>query len=282
LGVGLAVLGFLLLTYGRSGVLPHLGMLTFYQRVFVLNGFNMLPMPGLGLHVVFYLTFMAAIARGLFGDPEQRLVNRLLLYFGVFGSGALMYYVGRSHHVVLITVFSSWACAFVLLAYALAGELFGRSAPASFLQGLHPRGLLIGLGLLLCICQVKAFPNPVHQIARLRMRGGAPWPNIDPMMQFVRDHARAREKVMIIYPYGHLIAYQANVINVFPFVQGESLILRCQVDQVMDTIKRSEIVRVFGSFEPELAEALARFGFQPTGRVEGGFEMWEPRKDYGM
>jgi hypothetical protein len=276
LAAGLAVLAFVLLTYGRSGRLPQVDMFTFYQRVFVLNGFNMLPMPALGLHVIIYLTFMAAIGRGLFGNPEHRLVNGLLLYFGVFGCGAMMYYVGRSHHLVLISVFSPWACAFLLLAYALGRAILERKEPVGVLHFLHAPALLLGLGLLLCVWQIRSFPNPVHQVARLQMRGAKPWPDIDRIVEFVRAHAACGENVIITYPYGHLIAYEAKVNNVFPFAQGESLILRAQVDRVMEAMGHHGVMRVFGVFEPELADALTRQGFRPSICVES-FSLWERR-----
>ena len=52
-----------LLTLVRAGSLPHLGLLLEFSRLYGVDGWAMLPMPTLGLHLVVYVTFAAALAR---------------------------------------------------------------------------------------------------------------------------------------------------------------------------------------------------------------------------
>ena len=108
-----------LLTLLRAGVLPRLWRLTDYARLYARDGFAMLPIrEPLGLHIVVYLTYVAAIvtatvrsARG----ASNRVLTGMLAWSGIFGLGAGSYFVGRSHPEALIASFSAWAFSLALL-----------------------------------------------------------------------------------------------------------------------------------------------------------------------
>ncbi len=113
------------------GKWPNLAAVTEYQRVFAVMGFNMLRLPESGLHCVMYLTFMVAVLYAVFCGFSQdyldikanhRLSTGMLAYGGVSGFGVMMYYVGRSHPAVLVTVYCAWAFVIALLAYRVISD----------------------------------------------------------------------------------------------------------------------------------------------------------------
>jgi hypothetical protein len=257
--IGLAVLTFAVFTRVRCGSWPHWWMATFYQRAFAVNGYGMLPMPVCGLHWVIYVTFIAAVSRALFDRHVLPLHRGMLFYSGIVGLGALMYFVGRSHHNVLIAIFSAWAFAFITLIMHLRRDMqfgFGarRRLPAAV-------GLLATVGLLCSLAQVRHATCPWHQVQRLRTTGGNQWNQPAAMINFLRAHSRPGERVLISCPYGHLIALEAGVTNVFPFSEPVSLILQKQLDQVLTAMDEAHIDRVFGQFDPEFECALNARGF---------------------
>ncbi len=275
LGVCGAVASYFILTFMRSGQFPNFTVVGQYQSAFAVHGFQMLPMPALGLHWVFYLTFLATLARGLFGPPETRLRNGLLLFAGVFGAGALMYYVGRSHWMVLAAVSPAWAFAFLLLAWSCWEDRSQCVSPLEFLGKLGPIPVLIAFGYWLCLSAAVQAPNPLHQVARLRAAPSADeWIAPAALCDFVRSHAIPGEKVAVLHADGHLIATRAGVINAFPFTHPGSLILRAQLELAMDQLQKEGVQRVFGTPEPEVAEELRRLGFERVGGLPD-FELWE-------
>ena len=50
-----------LLTLARAGALPQLGRLLDSRSLYSVGGWALQPMPALGLHLVLYVTFAAAI-----------------------------------------------------------------------------------------------------------------------------------------------------------------------------------------------------------------------------
>jgi hypothetical protein len=269
LGAGAAVAAFLLLTRLRSGRLPEWRMVTSYQRAFAVNGFGMLPMPTFGLHWVIYLTFMAAIARGLFDGSASRLRRGLCLYSGVFGTGALMYYVGRSHPQVLVMVFPAWALSFVLLAWLGLEDVRARLRARGFLRALTPGAVLLGAGYVSVLATFAERPNVVQQVRRLTAPCGEGQPG-NPLLgdtaalaDCVRAHAAPGEKVGIIAPYGHLVAGETGVVNVFPFSCPGSLIVRSQLSRATQALQASHVLRVFAAgVSPDVALELCRLGFR--------------------
>jgi hypothetical protein len=278
-GGALAMAAFLLLTFVRSGHLPDLRAVTVFQRAFVVNGFNMLPMPPLGLHLVFFLTFMAALARALFA-PGTRLRKGLLLYGGVFGSGALMYYVGRSDPQVLQTLFLTWAFPVLLLAWTCWEELPARiRAPRGWALSAIP-ALLLTAGYVVLAAQVERLPNLRHQVERLTA------PETDEvaprarLVATIRHHAAPGEKVATLHGQGHLAAVEAGVEDVFPYTCEGSLILRRQLDVVLQALARNRVRWVFGHMHPQLAPLLVERGYRSVGVVED-WEVWQRVEDPG-
>jgi len=269
--IGLAVLTFSVFTRLRSGSWPDWWMATFYQRAFAVNGYGMLPMPICGLHWVIYLTFIAAVSRALFDRRVVPLHRGMLLYSGIFGLGALMYFVGRSHHNVLITIFSAWAFAFItLIMHSRPKTRLHSDSPLRVPTALE---VLAILGLLCSLAQVRHATSPWEQIQRLRTTGGNQWDGPAAMINYVRTHSRPGERMVISSPYGHVIALEAGVTNVFPFSEPVSLILRSQIDQVLKAMDQAHVDRVLGSFDSEFENALSARGFVAQADCPG-FSLW--------
>jgi hypothetical protein len=79
---------------------------------------------------------------------------------------------------------------------------------------------------------------------------------------FVREHSKPREKVLVIFPFGHLIAQNAGVQNLYPYAHTESLVVQPQLDELLELIEKQRIHKIFGSIPDELTEALADRAFK--------------------
>jgi len=159
-----------LLTLLRAGSLPQPERFADYARTYAVGGFALMPVPGvLGVHLLLYLTYVAAIAvatvRALRGAPN-RVLTGMLAWAGVFGLGAGMYWVGRSHPDALKHEFAAWALALSLLTIAAVGEL---AAPRLRQTAIGAFVALFGFGV--AACSLAQTPTPWSQIDRL----GAPF-----------------------------------------------------------------------------------------------------------
>ena len=65
------------LTLARSGSLPHLGLIFTYARLFAVGGYNLLPLPRAGVHLVLYATFVATIAVATVRAAPQSLAQAI-------------------------------------------------------------------------------------------------------------------------------------------------------------------------------------------------------------
>jgi len=122
-------LGFLLVyTHIRSGSMPDLGELGFYQSIFYQTGFNMLPMPLLHPWNLVALTYVVALSisacsllkrlRGedLSEDPVKRGWVNMVFFVSVLGVGLFAVYQGRSHNHNLMATF--WSAFFLITLFA--------------------------------------------------------------------------------------------------------------------------------------------------------------------
>ena len=123
-------------------------------------------MPSIGLHLVVYVTFAAAIAvatRARLAASRDALLTAALGWVGIFGLGAGAYFAGRSHPQVLIDLFSAWALALALLGVVVVrAHRCGGRPPAAARRAARARGFGVD-GLL-----ARADPTPWSQIERLR------------------------------------------------------------------------------------------------------------------
>jgi hypothetical protein len=263
------------LTLVRSGSLPDLGLLVRFSRLFAAAGFGLMPMPVLGMHLVVYLTFVAAIGvatvRAIGGDGD-RLMTGMLVWSGVFGLGAGVYYVGRSHPDNLIAIFGMWAFALALLVVVVLRDL---AADPRRLPSLAALACLFGFAV--AACTLAQTPAPWTQLDRLART--APPALAEPLGQaFVDANTNPGESAAILMLMGHKIGENVGVANVSPYTGSYAMPTREQLDETVAALREAGGGKVFFSIEdtmPEVASALRADGFRLGANDEqAGLEMW--------
>jgi hypothetical protein len=264
-----------LLTLVVAGSLPHLSHLFTFPRLWGVGGVTMLPMPTLGFHLVLYATFgaalVAATVRALNGAGQHTL-TAMLAWSAVFGLGASSYFAGRSHPEVLISLFSAWTLALSLLGILVVRALVSRA-------GRRPTVAEVAVlaGLAIAACSLAQTPTPWSQIDRIGTAGppNSPIQRFD-ARQFVAEAGAARrERVLILIPMGHRIAYELGLVNVAPYVSMISMPAVEQLDEALRALRREGGRRVFaylGQVLPEQQQAIQDAGFV---RVRGTDEYAE-------
>ena len=150
-------------------------------------------MPKIGIFLVVYVTFAAAIAAAavrLVRRAEDVVLTAMLAWIGVFGLIAGAYFAGRSHPQVLIDLFSPWALALVLLTIVAVRALAARDwrAPA-------PAELAVLFGFGLAVCSLAQTPAPWSQVARIRDLAPVAIFRQRAAEAFVAEQTRPHEKI---------------------------------------------------------------------------------------
>ncbi len=261
------------LTLARAGSLPHLALLVRFARLFARTGFAMYPMPVLGLHVVVYLTYVAAIGVATvraIGGERDRLLTGMLAWSGVFGLGAGAYFAGRSTPDDLPAMFFPWALALALLTIpALRGI---REASWS-----RPPIAAVGclFGFLAMACSLVQTPTPWEQLHRLQ-RTAAPILAAPAGQRLVAAHTHRGEAVAILNLLGHRIGANLGVTDVSPYSNSESMPTAEQLEETLAALSRAGGDEVFldtAITRAPLLQALAEAGFRRTAS-EGHDELW--------
>jgi hypothetical protein len=273
------------LTLARAGELPDPGLLVRYARVFADAGFGMLPMPALGLHVVIYLTYVAAIgvatvrAIDVARDPDparaasDRALVGALMWIGVFGLGAGAYYAGRSAPGFLTAMFSWWSLALALLVLVALPSLARWRRPGAALPIAQ---VACVFGFCVAACSLAQTPTPWGQIDRLRqhVRGYEA-----PVGQrFVVRHTRPGEATAILILLGHRIAYNLGLDDVAPYTGTLSMPLHEQLDETIARLRAAGGRKVFLTPEhtgPDFQLALGDAGFRLADEdADEAMELW--------
>ena len=258
-GAVAAVSAFLLVA---AGSLPHLGQLTEYSRLYGLDGFGMLPMPGFGFHYAVYVTFAGALVLATVRTLERRrdvLLTGLLCWIGVFGLGAGSYYAGRSHPDVLIDLFSAWSLALALMLVVAVRAI--RARP-SRLPTAAEVAVLVGFGL--AVCSIAQVPPPWSQLRRISASTEEPLLQSPAAEQFVRAHTRPGERVMIVAEFGHRIAYDVGVTNVLPYSNREVILTNERWLFALRTAERDHVHSIFvpTPFQLEVVRRMRAAGYR--------------------
>jgi len=257
----------------RSGSLPHFGWALKFSRLYGVSGWEMLPLPRIGIYFVVYVTFAAAvvvaIVRALRREADVAL-TAALMWSGAFGLLAGAYFAGRSHPQVLIDLFSSWALSVVLLTIVAVRALAARDWRAP-----SPAELAVLFGLGLTICSLAQLPTPWGQVARLR-RTTAPIYERREVARFVAEQTRRGEKVVLLMPLGHRIAYEIHRVDVSPYASMQEIATVQQLRATVAALRREGGRKLFITTEvtfPEQLAFLREAGFQAQVRApdaEGG------------
>ncbi len=270
----LALVSALLLA--RTGSLPQLGLLVRYARIFVVDGFAMLPMePVIGFSTVIYLTHVAAIGvattRAVRRAPD-RLMTGLLAWSGVFGLGAGSYYVGHSLSEVLIYTFPCWALTISLLTVLTVRALATgarRPSPAQL-------ACLFAFGLL--VCSLAQTSPPWEQVRRIAQSG--PPVFAQPIGEpFVAQNSQRGEAVLVMSALGHRIALDLGLRDVERFTGPRSVFTVEQLDESLAALRAAGGTKIFVLLVeayPGLTEALER-DYQLRARSAEGMALWVAR-----
>ncbi len=244
-----------LLTLVRAGSLPELGRLTDFARLFAVAGFALMPLPGLlGLHLVIYLTYVAAIAVGTvrtLRHEGDRLLTGMLVWAGVFGLGTGSYYMGRSHPVSLKFLLSAWSLALALLTIVVVREAARR-------RQVSIAGALVLFGFGVAACSLAQTPAPWSQLERFHSayvpteesdNGPRPLaPSTDPRTRrFVATIADGPHRfvyvhgapIAILLRTGHRVADAYGVRNVSPYTGTDSTPTVERVEAALDALAKA-------------------------------------------
>lgn len=271
IGGTIAVAAVCALTLVRSGSLPDPGYVVNLTRVFAVEGFGMEPIrPNLGLHILIYVTFVAAIVAGVTGgvasedfSPRARVLRGLLAYSGLLGLGAGAYWVGRSVPSALFGMFPTWALAVAVLCWAVLRGVAARAGTPLLGQQvrrvLPAAGILLGFGLMVTV--LAQVPTPASQLRRFRADGLAV-PQYEARVKFIAAGSPRGEHVAILAPVGHLLARDTGVVNVSPYADETSIAFYEQMDLLLDGMRKSGVRTVYvAPTWPETSSYLAEKGF---------------------
>ncbi len=244
----------------HGGALPRFGLLLEFPRIYGIDGWVLEPMPAAGLHIVLYVTFVAAIVVATVRAvrrEDRDVLTGMLVWSGVFGLGAGSYYVGRSDALNLISLFSAWCLSLVLLAVVVirnAADTGRRPSPAAF---------AVLLGCCLVASGVFQLPRPWAELERLQRTTDATYAQL-PAVRLVKLTTRPGEKVVILIPLGHRIAFDAGVIDVAPYTGIQSMPTVGQLETTLDVARRERVRQVYVDRRITtfaVAQALREAGF---------------------
>jgi hypothetical protein len=265
-----------LLTLARAGSLPDLGLLLRFSRLFGLTGFGLFAMPTIGLHLVVYLTLVAALGvatvRALRGEPE-RLLTGMLAWSAIFGLGAGTYFAGRSTPENLVAMFFPWSFALALLLIPAVRSLgvawWRRRPPVAALACLF--------GFVVMACSLAQTPTPWEQLARLR-RSGQPTLAAPPGQPFVAQHTHRGEVAAILLPLGHRIGANLGVTDISPYADVLSMPTVEQWDETIAALRAAGGRKLFvrrDETSNEMRAMLTEAGFAFVGQDAGDTdELW--------
>jgi hypothetical protein len=243
-GVLAAVVLVALLTLVRSGSLPRFGLLSEFPHLFGSLGLVSLPMPTLGFHLVVYATFAAALAVAavrLARSAGDVPLTAMLAWSGVFGLGCASYFAGRSDALKLAALFPAWGFTLTLLLVLVARPLAKRSSsrwpsPAEL-------AVLVGFGVTVCsLAQVQA---PWRELARLRAEDAPAVYRAPDAHRFVGALTDPGDRVALLMPLGHRVAYDLGVVNVSPYGTTDELATRAQWRTLLDAMRDEGVHRLF-------------------------------------
>ncbi|HYM66221.1 MAG TPA: hypothetical protein VEW68_02915, partial [Patescibacteria group bacterium] len=268
-----------IVTLLRTGSLVHLGALFLFARIYGLTGLADLPTPALGMHVVIYLTYVAAIGaatvRAIRRDPGS-LLTGLLTWSGVYGLGLGAYYMGRTTPEAVVMMFSAWTLAMALLAVAAVREV--ARDPRRRLTIAHC-AIFFGMGV--AACSLVQTPAPWAQIRRLERRA-APIDVASPALKQLLVHEGGGRPEAIMSVLGHRAAYEAGIVDVSPFVGMLSIFTIQQFDETLCALRAAggkllvlPLANTFNGFYVAAGEA----GFTSIGRSAVAFEAEAGRPD---
>jgi hypothetical protein len=263
-GVGFAVALLALLTLVRAGSLPHVGYVLEFPHLYGVDGWFTGPMAAIGLHVAMYATFGATLVVGVVRAlrvEANPALTAMLAWSGPFGLIAGSYYVGASNPLTLVTLFSVWCFALALLVVVVVRAVAARPRRLPTLPEL---AALFGFGL--AVCSLPQIPTPWSQVERLRAPGAPVWAQRE-IEHSIAAEVRPGERVAILLPLGHRIAYDLGITNVAPYAQPAAMPTKRQLHRTIAAMRREHARKAFldGNARPEFVVLMQQAGFVVRG-----------------
>lgn len=222
-----------------NGAVDLRGLLVF-QQVFAVTGFGMIPLPAFPSYwtihaaIIFAVLFMAAIRIGN-GTHDRRL--ELAAYLALLGVGLTVYYVGRSHILVLrLVMWPSVILLFFLLDRAVAGmtmrvrigsmlALLSITVPATFFASAIP-------GIVNNVAQARSVPLQANK-------------EILDDISFIRSKTHPGEPVGIIAINQGVLYGQTSTTSALQGPGVVELVRRIDLDRLMGFLVNSGPKKLF-------------------------------------
>jgi hypothetical protein len=258
----------------RTGSLPSPATVLYYSRLFGSQGYGMIPMPVLGLHLAVFATFAGAliVAAVRARQNDDRPLTALLGFAGAFGLLAFVYYGGRSNGYSLIGLFPAWGLALALLTRLVVARLRGASDLLDGARRAGALGVCALAGFGLAVTTVTQVAAPWDQVSRIADKSsGKPNPfDLGAVERFVRERSMPGEPIAVVGSNGFLIAREVGVEDTSPIEDPVHFVAGTQVQDVIDALDDEGGSSIFvrdRSFPPPLPSISAYLdsaGFRPV------------------
>jgi hypothetical protein len=261
-GLAIALALVSLLTLARAGTLPHLDRLFAYARLFGVAGYENLPTPLLGFHLVLLATFVAALVTAavrLAQRDDDAALTGMLAWCGVFGLGTGGYYIYRSHPDTLIASFSIWSLTTSVLVIAYLRD---RMCAGALQPSIAGTSLLVALGI--GMASVAHVPLPWQQAERIARDSEVRLLEWEPAARFVAEHIARGETAAILTPLGHRIGYELGVRNVMAYAGMTQMPTVDQLQETIETLRKEggSLIFLGEQYPPEVPAELEAAGFR--------------------
>ncbi len=271
-GALIALTALAAVTLARAGELPDPGELLFHTRTLVAQGWYLVPIAGIGLFALVYLTLGGAVVLAAVraaSAATDRTLTGLLAYAGVLGLGAGLYYAGRSLPEHLVALYPVWGLAVALLAWAAVRALAAAPSALAGVVRIGVGGIVVLVCAGLMLSTLTAIPAPWTQAERVAadVDSGSPLDVAD-AAAFVARETEPGEKVAFVATMGHYTAREAGVDDVSPINSSQHVISSLHLERVLDAADRAGARALFTTTPAvELDPA--------TGLTEGdSFPLW--------
>ena len=188
-------------------------------------------------------------------DPASSslLLPGMLIFGGLLGLGVLMYYCGRSHPWTMPNALPAWAFVLMLLVRRVFVGGFSqiRRSPLSWLPA-----AALGGGYLMCLGYVCIFNSTAEPAGSALKTGIDAYYKYNPRL---RQWLKPGEPVLLYMPFGHQMALENGIRDIFPFTQDTNLI--GQLDMEIRSLENAGATHALGLFQPEMELKLFDAGF---------------------
>jgi hypothetical protein len=283
LAATIATLGACLAFWLARAGWPDFSKASDFQKIFALHGFYMLPLPPVGIYLSVLGVLVATLASGFRGFLARRSLtiqdsNPLDIWapfraaLGIFALGAFFYYVGRSHPKVLAATF--WPLSLCLATLAFKNPLSFKNDWA--------RTFILSLFFISGLQGLPSIRDTITKARQLSEETQSSNPSLRQdafltELETVKNQIGNAERVTFIQPMGHRLCLALQIRNILPYASEGSLILRRQLDEVIQSaINQNVQIFAFGDERDDLTQALRTAGFEPFFRTEHA-HYWKAR-----